>query len=95
MYTERLVYGWGMSTEPGYHLQPIEKGTLGTPSKIREELNELEDAVAQGVKIMIHCELADLYGALEAVAESYDLTMSDLEAMSDVTKRAFKNGHRK
>lgn len=84
-----------MSTKPGYHLQPIEKGILGDPSKIREELNELEDAIAQGVKIMIHCELADPYGALEAVAEKHGLSMSDLVAMSDVTKRAFKNGHRK
>jgi hypothetical protein len=40
-------------------------------------------------------ELADIYGALEAVAEEYDLTMNDLQKMSDVTKSAFKDGSRK
>ena len=35
-------------------------------------------------------ELSDIYGALEAIAEKYQLTMDDLKKMSDSTKRAFK-----
>ena len=37
---------------PGYHLRAIRKGKLGEVSKIREELEELEDATEQGVRIM-------------------------------------------
>lgn len=73
----------------------ITKGVLGEPSKIREELDELEDAVSQGNTILAHCELADLYGALEAVAEKYGLSMEQLQVMADATKRAFQSGSRK
>lgn len=79
----------------GYHKREIKKGVLGEPSKIREELEEYEDAVEQGIMIMAQCELSDLYGALEALAAQHDLTMDDLSAMSDATKRAFKDGTRK
>lgn len=79
----------------GYHNVTIPKGTYGESSKIEEELRELFDAEQQGVKIMIHCELADLYGALEAVAEKYGLTIDDLSKMSSLTKRAFASGVRK
>jgi len=77
-----------------YHLRTIGRGTLGETSKIREELEELEDAEAQGVKIMVHCELSDLLGALLAVAKRYDLTLKDLEDMHRVTQRAFASGER-
>ena len=43
---------------------------------------------------MIGVELSDLYGAVEAVAETYNLSMDDLKCFSDITKRAFRNGHR-
>lgn len=43
---------------------------------------------------MAELELADIYGALEAVAESHNLTMKDLKKMSNLTKRAFKSGSR-
>lgn len=79
----------------GYHVNEIEKGQLGYSTKIREELDELQDAEAQGSLIMIHVELADLYGALEAYAEKKGLSMDDLRKFSDITKRAFKNGVRK
>lgn len=79
----------------GYHLKAIPKGVYGEVSKIREELEELEDAEEQGIRVMAMCELADLYGAIQAVALSYNLTMADLKAMSDVTKRAFESGARK
>ena len=79
----------------GYHLTKIKKGTFGKSSKIAEELAEYEDAKKQKCKIMQILELADIYGALEAVALTHGLTIKDLKSMSDTTKRAFKNGHRK
>lgn len=79
----------------GYHKRKIKKGKLGELSKIQEELDELKDAEEQGVKILIHCELADLYGALEAYSSKKGLTMLDLKAMVNLTKSAFKEGKRK
>jgi len=78
----------------GYHTVKIQKGVLGESSKIQEELDELRDAEKQGVKILIHCELADLYGALQAIAERHDLTMDDLRQMATLTKSAFQVGER-
>ncbi len=79
---------------PGYHLVPIQKGTFGDVSKIQEELDELKDAKVQGSKILAAVEMADLYGALEAYAESMGITMDDIRIMSNITKRAFQNGKR-
>jgi phosphoribosyl-ATP pyrophosphohydrolase len=79
----------------GYHKRFIKKGVIGEISKIREELEELEDASEQEVKIMIACELSDLFGAIEAFAETQGLTMADLEKMSNLTRSAFREGHRK
>jgi hypothetical protein len=79
----------------GYHLSEIKKGELGKSSKIQEELDELVDAETQNNKIMAMVELSDLYGALEAVAQAYGLSMQDLKIMSDATKRAFHSGARK
>jgi hypothetical protein len=78
----------------GYHKTKISKGVLGKSGKIQEELDELRDAEDQGVKILIHCELADLYGALRECAATYGLSMDDLEDMIDLTKNAFEQGHR-
>ena len=80
--------------KPGYHLRKIKKGVLGEPSKLREELEELEDALEQGVRIMALVEMSDLYGALAACAEKHGATMEDLKAMHEVTKRAFESGRR-
>lgn len=79
----------------GYHLRTIKKGELGTSSKIQEELDELLDAEEQGNKILVLCELADLYGALDAVATSYGVGMADLQVMAAATARAFQDGSRK
>ena len=79
----------------GYHKRKIKKGELGKLSKIQEELDELYDAEEQNVKILIACELSDLYGALEAYAEKHNLTMEDLKQMALLTKRAFQSGARK
>lgn len=83
--------------KPGYHLREIKRGVLGTSSKIREELEELEDAEEQGIKVMALVELADMIGAIDLYLEHNfaDITLQDLIRMSEVNQRAFKNGHRK
>lgn len=78
-----------------YHLTPIAKGVYGQASKLQEEVAELMDAHDQGIKIMVMNELADLYGAMRAYAKNLNLTMEDLEAMANVTERAFASGRRK
>lgn len=90
-----IVLGKGQTCAMGYHKKEIKKGVLGFASKIREELEELEDAEAQGCKILAICELADLYGALKACASAYGLRVADLAEMSALTEAAFKDGSRK
>jgi len=82
--------------QPGYHLSKIPKGIVGTSSKIREELAELEDAEKQNCKIMVLVELSDLYGAIELYLNNNfpSIKMEDLQTMSAITQRAFINGHR-
>lgn len=81
---------------PGYHLVAIARGELGEISKIREELDELADAMAQGSRVMALVELSDLMGAVQAFMERHlpGTSMQDLQTFSDITKRAFKNGRR-
>ena len=81
----------------GYHSREIKKGRFGEISKIKEETEELEDAIIQGNKIMAICELADIYGAIDGYLEKYfpDIHMHDLEKMAEATKRAFEDGTRK
>ena len=79
----------------GYHLREITtRGVYGEPSKIREELEELEEALEQDNRILALCELADLYGAVQSVAKKLGTTMEELRSMSDATKRAFTDGSR-
>lgn len=80
----------------GYHLNAITKGELGESSKIAEELAELQDAEAQGNRILVLCELADLYGAIELYLENHlpNFGMGDLAKMSKATARAFEEGER-
>lgn len=82
--------------KPGYHLVPIEKGVLGETSKIAEELRELEDGFAQGDRILMLVELADLYGAIELFMEKHlpGMTMDDVRRFAATTRRAFDNGRR-
>lgn len=82
--------------QPGYHLVVIEKGELGELSKVREELEELLDAQAQGSKIMMAVEAADLVGALKAFLARHlpGTTLADLETFSNITSRAFTSGRR-
>lgn len=82
--------------QPGYHLKEIPKRNYGSFGKIMEELEELNDAHEQGSKIMQLVELADVYGAIEGYLQERfpGMEMHDLKKFSDITKRAFKNGHR-
>ena len=86
----------GEAQKPGYHLRDIPRGTLGEASKIFEEVEEFRDALTQGVSVMAILELADLQGAVRAWLETHhpSVTLADLVKMSDVTRRAFENGHR-
>jgi len=80
----------------GYHLREIQtRGTFGEPSKIREELEELEEALEQQNPILALCELSDLYGALEGVARKLGTSMDDVRKMAEATKRAFEDGTRR
>lgn len=81
----------------GYHTKKIEKGIYGEISKISEELEELEDAFIQGNKIMVLCELSDMYGAMMGFLEQYypDMSMLDIKQMALATKDAFQAGERK
>lgn len=79
----------------GYHLRTIAtRGRFGETSKIREELEELEESLEQGNRIMALVELSDLYGALEAVAERLGTNMDEVRCMAAATKRAFTDGSR-
>ena len=82
--------------EPGYHLTNIDKGVVGEPSKILEEVQEFIDATNQNCSVMALIELSDLYGAIKAYLIKYhpSITMNDLETMSLITERVFKNGRR-
>jgi len=79
----------------GYHIrQIVTVGEFGTTSKIREEVEELEEALEQDNKILALVELSDIYGALEGVAESLGVTMYDVKKMAEATRRSFESGER-
>lgn len=82
--------------KPGYHLVAIPRGELGEISKIREELDELADAMAQDSRVMAAVELSDLIGAIQAFMDRHlpGTTIQDLLTFSAITKRAFQNGRR-
>ncbi len=82
--------------KPGYHIRDIERGVLGDVSKIREEMDELLDAVKQDARVMELVEMSDMLGAMEAFLDKRHTgyTIVDLLKMKDITKRAFVNGRR-
>lgn len=81
----------------GYHIAVIPKGELGEFTKVLEEFNELQDALDQGSKVMALVELSDMMGAIQAYLDNHfpGFTIDDLKKFSNITKRAFENGHRK
>lgn len=80
----------------GYHIANIPRGIYGEISKIVEEALEAQDAEAQGCKVMVLVELADLYGAISGYLQQHHptVTMNDLANMSDITRRVFTDGTR-
>lgn len=79
----------------GYHKTQIEKGILGEYSKIKEEIQELDDAYQQEAKVLIICELCDLIGSIEAYSKTqFNLSLDDLIKMKDMTKSSFEEGKR-
>ena len=78
-----------------YHTKKIEKGVLGEFSKIKEEYEELIDALEQNSPVLMICEMCDLIGALESYAQvRFNLSLSDLIKMKNSTKSAFESGER-
>lgn len=77
-----------------YHKVKIKKGKLGEFSKIKEEFQELEDAVSQDHPVLEICELCDLIGAIELYAQKYNLSLEDLIKMKESNKNAFLSGKR-
>ena len=67
---------------------------MGEPSKIREEFEEFEDAIAQDNLIMAIMELSDMLGAMELYLQTYNLELVDLIIMKDKTKETFISGRR-
>lgn len=81
----------------GYHLREITKGRLGEFSKIREEFEELSDAMEQDAKILVLCELADLVGAIAAFVKQEfkgSIGFEDVILMTQMTRDAFEEGER-
>lgn len=80
----------------GYHIAVIPRGTYGEFSKIKEEVLELEDALAQNNPIMALNELADLYGAMCGYMERHhpSIGIEGLSKMARATARAFQVGDR-
>lgn len=48
-----------MTVKWKFHKREITKGVLGELSKVREELEEAEDALEQGQELMLLIELSD------------------------------------
>lgn len=86
-----------MKSKPGYHLAEIAKHPAGSAGKIREELEEFEDALEQDCCLMSLQELSDLIGAIRLYLEKEhpSIGLNDLIVMSNITARAFQNGARK
>lgn len=81
----------------GYHLRDIPKGELGELSKVLEEVLEAQDGEEQSNKLLVLCELADIYGALRDYLQKKfpGFKMCDLKQMANATRRAFRSGRRK
>lgn len=74
----------------GYHRIKIKKGKFGELSKIREELEEAEDAEYQKQDIMLLIELSDMIGAIRGVADKYGMSIDQLSAFSKLRSKVAK-----
>lgn len=70
----------------GLHKATIARGAYGELSKVREELEEAEDAEAQGLDLMLFMELSDIIGAVEGVANRRGVTLAQLLAWMEARK---------
>lgn len=73
-----------------WHKRKIKKGIIGQLSKIKEELEEAEDALEQNQPVMLIFELCDIVGAAGCVAEKYGLTLDDLVRFSKLRNQVLK-----
>lgn len=79
----------------GYHLREIKRGEFGEVSKITEEYDEFIESLEQKNPVMALVELSDLIGAIEGYTlRHHKITLDDLLALKNATKRAFESGHR-
>ena len=80
-----------------YHIKKINKGQVGFISKIREELEELEDASEQNNKVMTIMELSDICAAISSYLENFhpSISLDDVVKMAKTTNSAFKDGTRR
>lgn len=65
-----------------FHQRTITKGIYGQLSKVREELEEAEDALEQRQPVMLLVELSDIVGACAGVAEQFNVTLDGLVAFA-------------
>jgi phosphoribosyl-ATP pyrophosphohydrolase len=71
----------------GFHRNIITRGIYGEISKVREELEEAEDAIQQGQTLMLLVELADIIGACAGVAAKHGLSINDLVAFAQLRSK--------
>ncbi len=74
-----------------WHNKDIEKGVYGEFSKVIEETQEASDALEQNNYLMYLIELSDIVGAIEGIAENYNLSLEDLINFSNKVKESKKN----
>ena len=77
-----------------WHKKEISKGVLGELSKIREELEEAEDALEQDQILMLLFELSDICGAAGLVAEKLTngaFNIDELVKFSKLRTKVAKN----
>jgi hypothetical protein len=74
----------------GFHRRNIPKGEYGKRSKVREELEEAEDAEEQGINLLLLFELSDMIGAIGGVAESLGWDLDDLVAFAKLRSKVIK-----
>lgn len=70
-----------------FHKREISKGVLGELSKVREELEEAEDALEQGQELMLLIELSDLVGAVGLVSEKYGISLDQLVTFAKLRRQ--------
>ena len=71
----------------GFHEATIHKGEYGQLSKIREELEEAEDAEARGQMLMLRIELSDILGAVKGVSDRLGMDFNELLVFAELRSK--------